>query len=986
MNTLEFFQTILPPEGVYYLALIEKGTGKVVHKPFTDLEVMSKAVAKFSSDERFSTYHACSSYQNAIVEVDGKKRFRVPENWNRAKAFWIDLDCGADKAAKGEGYLTKKDAVVAVSSFCKQHNLPQPMLVDSGNGIHCYWPLTKAIKHEAWRPVAAAFKAILAHHGVLADPTCTADFSRILRPVGSINTKKDAKEVKVLKACSLVDPKEFVAVISELAKSVPKAIEAPKGTVDNGLNDDLLAHAYPDIPTYAEGIAAKCAQVAAMRDTKGDVNYEHWRGVIGIIKHCVEGYDLAVDWSSQRLETGHSQNDVAVRYETWSSGPTTCEFFSKCNPEGCNGCQYEGKIKSPVQLGRQEPEPEVETVEAVVDGVTMEVEVPEFPRGYGYEGGQMVRYMKNADEIVVAISFSHNLFYPTYRIRKESGDYAIQMRMHLPNNKTRDFEIDTLVLASKQKLLESLARYELTQTNNKDADVHLTAYVRDSLEKLKREADELNTMTAFGWKDNYTSFLVGDRLYHMDGTVRKVLVGGSARQRMVGFPAPVGTVEQYADALNYLYARAGQEHMQYTIGSLFGSTLAPLCSNNLYRGILYALIGNKTGKGKTTVNLAGLYAFGNAQKLYINGEEGATVNAANLIFSTMHNLPYLLDEFTNIEPESLSRLAYSCANGADRERLTTSRGTGIQFMDAGSWFAHQHITANTDLQGRLATNKANSAAEAVRILQINMDEYPTSGLEGADVLSTMKRIELNAGAAGEKFVRFLVTNREYVMKKMAKWASRISSEFNDPRFRFYYAHAECSLAALEVTNELGITQFDLEEVYGFISTLITQLDKTVTQQNSSSPEDSLGSMITDLSSRILVTVDYRDSRSEKGPETPPRINGAAAGRYITGSPMVKTPLAGKLFISRKEALDWCKNNRVDLKEILAYAHTAGVLVPYNEKFTIGRGTNIKTGNVACFCIDQAKLEDMVGKNLFGSDGKVSSIYLPNTDACVQTGT
>jgi len=33
MNTLEFFQTILPSEGVYYLALIEKGTGKVVHKP-----------------------------------------------------------------------------------------------------------------------------------------------------------------------------------------------------------------------------------------------------------------------------------------------------------------------------------------------------------------------------------------------------------------------------------------------------------------------------------------------------------------------------------------------------------------------------------------------------------------------------------------------------------------------------------------------------------------------------------------------------------------------------------------------------------------------------------------------------------------------------------------------------------------------------------------------------------------------------------------
>jgi len=35
------------------------------------------------------------------------------------------------------------------------------------------------------------------------------------------------------------------------------------------------------------------------------------------------------------------------------------------------------------------------------------------------------------------------------------------MRMHLPDNRTRDFEIDTSTLASRQKLIEALAKYEL---------------------------------------------------------------------------------------------------------------------------------------------------------------------------------------------------------------------------------------------------------------------------------------------------------------------------------------------------------------------------------------------------------------------------------------------------------------------------------------------------------------------------------------------
>jgi len=164
MNTLEFLQTILPSEGVFYLALIDRKTGFVQHKVFSDLETMADAAIEYDQGDKYSVYHACASYQNPSIEVDGKKKYRVPENWDRAKSFWIDLDCGEDKVSSGAGYATKRDAAKAILGFCKANNVPVPMLVDSGNGVHCYWPLTKAIKPEVWRKVAYAFKAVLAHH------------------------------------------------------------------------------------------------------------------------------------------------------------------------------------------------------------------------------------------------------------------------------------------------------------------------------------------------------------------------------------------------------------------------------------------------------------------------------------------------------------------------------------------------------------------------------------------------------------------------------------------------------------------------------------------------------------------------------------------------------------------------------------------------------------------------------------------------------
>ena len=550
MDALTFLKTILPEDGYKFVGLSRAGSSGIAHKAYASLETMAEAIASYNEQTNLTVYHACAAYKEpsyeALVNGETKKKYRGEPNWFRAKAFWADIDCGETKALEGKGYVTKRDAAVAIVGFCRTHGFPDPMLVDSGGGIHCYWPLTQSIGPNSWRTMASGFKSSLAAAGLLVDPTRTADLSSVLRPVGSHNRKpgRDPRQVKVLREGVAVSPKDFHAAVQA---AVAKYDVIPQQLISRapvaGLNDDLIGHLGPQIESSAHEVANHCAQVGKMRDTKGDVDYESWRGIIGIIKHCVEGEPLAHEWSELRAATGHSNTDVDTRFGTWDSGPATCEYFQRCNPTACDGCVHKGNIKSPIVLGRLLPEPAesvVEVIDETKPNETLEAIVPPMPEGYEYQAEHMLRFIRDKDGVMQPYTFCRTLFYPIQRIRKSDGAFAFTIRMHLPDQRVRDFEVDTSALASSTDLLKALSKYELMPSNNKDSTMHMTAYIRDSIHKLMAEQRETDTLTAFGWRDNMSGVLLGDRLYHQDGSIRKVFIGGAAADhRAADADAPV---------------------------------------------------------------------------------------------------------------------------------------------------------------------------------------------------------------------------------------------------------------------------------------------------------------------------------------------------------------------------------------------------------------------------------------------------------------
>lgn len=973
MDTLKFLRAILPSQGVHYLGIMRNGQQGVAHKAFDSIDDMAAAVAAFDRNPNVTLYHACGTYKEPFVVVedkDGKekKKYRIASNALAAQAFWIDIDVGEDKAEKNKGYATKNAGWAAVAGFCKTVGLPLPLVVDSGGGLHCYWPLTSSLPASEWRSHAAKLKAILVHFAVYADPTRTADFASVLRPVGSLNKKYDPpKPVKVIREAGPFDTDEIIDTLDAImeANDIETEVLGAPPAASVGANSDLTAHGFQgqDMPTDANKMADNCHQVAMMRDTRGDVDYEHWRGVIGLLTVCEDGREIAVEWSALRADTGHGQTDAAGKYDTWNSPPTTCEFFAKVNPTGCEGCPHKGKIKTPLVLGRVEPKPAGPSLEqAVMDGMEVQIEVPSEVNGYRWvpsgEGGQMVRYKPGKDGMLEAHPFANHRFYPVARICQPDGKFQLRVRVHLPRKQAREFDIPTsLVSVGGSDLARAMGEYEITPVNEVCMP-HMTAYMKAQLERLLVTTHEMTTMTSFGWKDDMSSFLIGDRLYMADGTVRKVMLGGLAHASRAAFPVPKGSAAGWSEGIDFIYNRPNMECMQYTVCSGFGSLLSPFGEN--YKGVPLALTSEKSGRGKTTACRAALYAFGSVEYLQVNGKDGSTINSRGGLMGAYNNIPMLVDEITHIKADELSALLYAASNGKDKIRMS-SKGGNVTLAESYTWSMSMYMTANKHLAGALAAAQVNSKAEANRIIELRVDDYHAPELDPMLVDKANRMLEANSGSAGELYIKWLAQNVKDIEKRFksrSDWIMDAVPLLQNNEYRYFRQHAVCTLTAAEIMIELGLVKFDLAKLEQFTTEMVVKLIKTAQENNETSNTDALSQLINSMSSTIIATDEYRKNTDSRGPEEV-RMNQEPTGRYIRGTnnPNVTEPLTGRLYLSKKAMKQWCLDNRVDLDALLREARGNGWLIDEpDDRFLLGRGTNIVTSQVRCFAFNLALMQ------------------------------
>lgn len=918
MDTKAFLEEILPAEGYIVLAEFKTNADNskyIVHHFFTDTE--SAAEAALALDAKGSeVYHACATY---LTDQNRKQN-----NVKAAKCFWLDIDVG-----KADSYQTQKEAVAELGAVCGKLGLKLPTMVSSGRGLHCYWVFTDAIDVSIWKTNVAKFRAALDNMGFKHDPARTTDQASILRPVGTTWRKSGERPVKLIRVGARTP---FSEVISGIEKYLADNNLAAPRTFPIFEVERLTAKSeYP--PSSAVIIANMCSQIGRMRDMKGAIAEPEWRNAIGVIKHTVEGDKQCHEWS--KGDPRYNEAETQEKINRWETGPTTCAKFAEINPHLCNGCKFKDKVTSPIQLGYT-AEAEAPTLEQPKEVTSDAVDYMQYwPKNFRWDepSSRLLRLMKDEDGLPAWVDFCDTLFYPTTRVQMEDGTFAMRYTMQVSKGKWRQFEIPTKLLTSTEGFAAALASFEVIIYPKKG--IHAMAYTQAWLEKFKQTGVEINTFKHYGWHDDYTSFLLGDRLLMKDGTENPVIratnitPGSRIHTDFTNFTS-AGSAQQWSGIFNDIYNRPGAEAYQFASLALMASPLVALFDVDGWNGIPVAFTG-EGGQGKTSVGMAACSIYGRG-KSFVFDTKNSTMNAFDPFVGGLHNLPCVLDELTGREPHQVSDKLYALSNGGGKDRADQK---GNMSAIRHSWQLIGLITGNTNITESMhQLEKQRADASAVRIFEVTITAQNGSKLfEGVNVPEQLNMLQLHYGIIGREFLKLSMFERVKLRDAFLKMRSKFGYESAtyEPRERFFIDLIATAHIGGIILKNMGYIQFDLKRVQEWAMNHIMEM-RLMRSESTYSIDDQLAAFFGSLVGHMLYTKDISRSVVES-PMDSHRLYGDVKARVAAQ--------AQRLIVSSRAMDEWCTKMGVQPRAFRKQLKESGYLKPNApEKFTLAVGTNL----------------------------------------------
>ena len=794
MKTLEFLEGVLSSEGHYCVFAARSADDTRIQKFYDTLEEVERAARKFDAGG-YDAYFALSTFKEPTN--------RKGPNAHELKSLFLDLDCGPSKE-----YPTQKAAVDALRAFCKQLSLPKPMMVNSGRGVHVYWPLTEAVSAEQWLDAAERLKRACADNGLLADPAVTADVVRILRVPFTHNYKGDPPLSVDFFGVSMPEPIALEEFTSKLG-----VVMMPVTTLD--LGTDALYEAYADnsenvfktiINKTVEGRG--CEQLKYIAMNQSEVSEPLWRAGLSIAKFCVDG-----DKGAEKISNRHpNYNEAEMRKKLDEiKGPYTCARFDELNEGTCRDCPLWGEIKSPIVLGKRIRESEGQvTVSASINkaGVkkSEEFEIPEYPKPYfrGAAGGVFLR-SSNADGDVEEELIYHHDIYITRRLHDFELGETLVFRLHLPRDGVRQFNVPLTHVTSREEFRKCMAKEGVTAWGK--ALDKLMVYTTKWIDELQRTtmADEAHRQ--FGWVgDEMESFVLGDKL--VTATDVEFNPPSSATAGLIGAFEPKGTREKNLDLLNF-YNKPGYELHQYVVGVGFGSPLMAVTGLNSMSIHLYG----GSGVGKTTAQMAAIGIWGSPDELMNSKED--THNARMLRGEVMHNIPLVSDEMTNVNGEQMSDYTYQVSSGRQKNRMSASGNT--ERARGKPWQLLALSSGNTSAWEILGRHKATPKAEMLRMFELNVKMMNFTKGDNTATANLIEDFKSNYGHIGIEYIQWVINNKDEVRKIVDSVRVRLDKSAGlGPEHRFWTNGNAAIIAGLMIAKKLGLVNYDVASVYRWV--------------------------------------------------------------------------------------------------------------------------------------------------------------------------
>lgn len=932
METAAFLKKLLPEQGYKAIMTIftKEGQDRRRHIYDTDTDKLAGHIATCDLEYKQPTYFALASFKEA-KQVQG----RTHDNALAARSFWLDIDCGADKAANGRGYISQAEALQHLVTFVKTVSLPPPMVVSSGYGLHIYWPLTTDIPAKAWVQIATLLKAAAQHCHLKADPSRTADIASVLRPVGTHNRKAGkAVPVTLLKDAEPVAMMKFAGALAAFVKANKVSIKQPSRKV-SGANAAMMGNlGGVDFPSSdAAEVANKCAQIGALRDSKGNIEEPLWYAGLGVVSKCTNGEGISHEWSSGHPQYSKGETDKKLA-QLEKVGPTTCSRFESLNPALCGSCKFREKIASPIQLGHA-------TEQLAAPSVVMTPAAPQLKKSLPHIDIDLppppAPYKRTAQGLFVTVEdipkkFFDRDLYPVQIVFDEAlRCEMVRIRYDKPMHGLVEFHIKMSSLAEPKELTRCMFDNGVIVTTLESRG-HMTGYITNYVKEIQRKSATVQMYDSMGWKEDGASFILGSSMFDSKGTEVNIGLSSKMKSMRQATFMPSGDIKEWIE-LTKLINIPGMEAHRFILCCGFGALLFKFTR---LEAVAISMLG-KTGSCKSTMQKMVASIFGDYHHLMLTRND--TDNAKFKRIGMYCHLPVVIEETTTVDPDELANFILHITQGRERLRLNAD---ATENASSSFWNTIVIMSSNSSMLGKLAMAKANSEAEAMRLFEILVPQ-----VEGMDswMIDHFPRVLDNSyGHVGRVYVKALLRlGPDRLYEEVRKTRDMVMQQFTmRGQERYWTGAITCALLGGKIAKALKLIEFDPMELMPWIHGTVSGLRMSV-NDNSSDSTDLLSEFLMESLASTLI-LDQHSVNARSGFNT-----------IIKTEPkqklLVRIEQHSKvMYIAKAAFVSFLRNKKADYNSVKEDLTTQRIFID-ERRFTLHKGTVFESTQTKCIVLD-----------------------------------
>lgn len=931
---MDFFRSILPEDGIYCIAsakLEKQKDGKVrlsklVHISINntdELHSILPSIIQSNSDREL--YFSPSAY---IERKDPNKGFRKGDNVKLIKSFYLDVDIRPD-IAYCKSY---EDAFEQLENLQQITGLPSPWVVDSGMGLHVYWPLAEAVTPDIWEVAVNGFYEVVRSTApkLVADSARTRDKVALLRLPGSVNHKHGTNKV--------------ITILQESTGELDYKLFMPDKVEQPSIPPKEYTNVKPEDRVHIDDVVRACNWVREYIDNKETASEPEWYAALSLSRFIYISDRNSEHETPIAFSKGHpgfSPASTLKKVDQLSNngiGPATCSHLGSMFPERCKNCPLRGFVNSPVSAGRKISNTSEEDVGVLFtdsNDLTPAVNVlpvdnsglPPPPKPFFIKDGQVFMHKKDS----IARVFEY-LVIPVNRSKDEyTGQEMAEILVKFPHDGDRTIKMPMSLLADDKRMAIYLADYGIIP--DRTAAPYFYRYVVSYIRELQAHKPAVKQYAQLGWRfpdindQNKAEFVLGDYVYTNKNWTANTSVSPALLPSKASATSS-GSLDLWREGFNSLQELPNAQPLIAT--ALMGFA-APLIEFTPYNGVLVNLYGG-SGRGKSTAQrfATSIWGVPNERMILTHDNRIPMLNR----LGAMRNLPVTFDELTEMDPEALGTLLYEMSGGRGKERANI---TGATRTNETTWKTVVISSSNVSIYSKIAKIRTGNNGQAYRVLEFEVGPVLPANAIKIDRAKTL--LDANYGLAGKMFAQYIVDNVVTVRRKMIETMERMTAVYQKaPAERFWLASVAALQVGASIARDLNLHSYDVDASVKWIIDSMQKVRDNV--------RDMMGDPVNVLNQFLLesLTTTVRDDGSGTIVMMPSNIKSVSVRFNGKGKEI------HEVFVSKKALIDYCNYSRIEYGWLISTLKDRKILKAIRKINLLDR-TGLPPVEVDCFVFD-----------------------------------